>query len=486
MSNPRSAKRSLEAVWLALAGAAILLRLWFAWCAFPASPWNDLRLEPTFMLREGATPYPGIDGGPLTTWIYGPVSLLLFLPATLTSNVVSALMVAGGLNLLVSLIPAVIAVRAWSRPEDPVASGDWLWALLLCLTIWPNSSLRFIQADDTVVACGLFAILLLIRAKGPKAGRCLAGAALATALAAWSKQTAIVLVIAQAAWLAMEGGPRVAGRYLAFWAMAMAALGMAWMAWFGREALWLNLVQVPAALPYAGNWFDRVKELAPHLVGYVLAPAVLALVAGRRIWRTGSPWNLPMLSWLVLLPGGILAAFKLGGSANSLSGFLFLMPVATIFVVRYLRPRIVASGPMLLALVVAGTAAQLASEPSRNLVPAVAHLRRAQYLADQFRGQIYFPWNPMVTYFSDRRFYHVEDGLFVRLLAGHAQTPQTLQAGLPSPWLETARVGQDGGWGIIDQLQPRDAQRSQYGEWTLDLWPEPVPLPELPAPGEGR
>src|SRR4051812_46329068 len=96
--------------WIVLTGSLIALllvgfRLWTSFCFFPLPEWNSIRLAPSFMLHPGATPYPGLGGGPLTTWIYGPVPLLLNLPATLAHDTVTALLVAGTINLLIAVIP---------------------------------------------------------------------------------------------------------------------------------------------------------------------------------------------------------------------------------------------------------------------------------------------------------------------------------------------------------------------------------------------
>src|SRR3954464_13817244 len=92
--------------------AGALLCLWRAWCEFPIYSWNEVRLAPAFALRYGINPYPPIDGGPLSTWIYGPVGILINLPATYATTVANALHVASLINFLVVCLPLAIIFLA--------------------------------------------------------------------------------------------------------------------------------------------------------------------------------------------------------------------------------------------------------------------------------------------------------------------------------------------------------------------------------------
>ena len=462
-----------ERSWWLLALAALAVRLWCEWCAFPFSVWNAIRLAPTFMLRFGTTPYPGLEGGPVTTWIYGPVTLLLNLPATLAGSTSLALLIAGTINLTLAAAPAALLCALLPAPRPGTTGADRAWAVLLCLALWPNSSLRFIQADNTAVAFGLVSNLLLLRAR-PDPARPPLLAAVLLAIAVWSKQTSLGLVAAQVIWLGLSAGRAAALRHTLACAAAGLALGGAFVAWFGWDGLWLNLVRLPGRLPFATDPLGRAAELWPHLAGYVLIPAVAGVVFRRTLLTRNSPWLLPFLSWMLLLPTGLLSVLKVGGTANSLNGILYLLPVAALALVPALRGRWRLVAPVLAAGVLAGIALQLSLAASRPLRPVTAHLARADFLAREFPGQIYFPWNPLATFFSDRRFYHAEDGLYVRYAAQLAPSRALARQDFPPRWVVTAYPGESGGWGIIEQLQPRNAQRQRFGEWILDSWPEPV------------
>src|SRR4051812_13567734 len=89
-------------------GGAAAAFLWSTWCLFPTPDWNEVRLAPAFALRHGLVVYPPSGGGPLSTWIYGPLPLVLNLPATFASSATGALEIAGAINALTLLAPLVL------------------------------------------------------------------------------------------------------------------------------------------------------------------------------------------------------------------------------------------------------------------------------------------------------------------------------------------------------------------------------------------
>ena len=470
---PKSTASIGSACLLLLAGGTVVVWLWVCWCRFPASAWNDIRLAPAFMLRFGPTPYPSLAEGPVTTWIYGPVPLLLNLPATLAPTAALALLIAGAINIALAVGPAALVLAVGPGARATTTPADRAWALLLTLALWPSNSLLYFQADNAALAFGLFANVLLLQPR-TAAAKPPVLAAICTALAVWSKQTSLGLVLAQLIWLASTAGPRAAARYALACAASGLALGAAFIAWFGFDALWLNLVRLPARLPFWPDSFERIRGLWPHLTGYLVLPAIVVVVSRSAVWRRDSPWLLPVLAWLCLLPTSMVSILKIGGTANSLNGFLYLLPTGALFVASSLRIRLTAIAPALLGAGVAAiVAGQLFSTPHLQLRPVTAHLRQADYLARQFPGQIYFPWNPLVTFFSERRFYHTEDGLYVRYTAQLAPTRAAAWRNFPPRWCVTAM--QDDGWGIILQLQPPIATRARFGAWTLWSWPLPSP-----------
>ncbi len=442
-------------------------RCWSAICTFPGSDWNAVRLVPSFMLRFGCNPYPGLEDSPVTTWIYGPVPLFVFLPATLAGDVFSALMTAGVINLLIAVLPVVWAVLAGGRQAGVTM------ALLVAVALWPNSSLHYLQADNVAIACGLAGNLLLLRSRGTRMDLLLA-ASVCSAMAVWSKQTMVGLLLAQALWMLAVHGLAPTLRYTIAVACAGTIGATAFISLFGFEGIVLNLVQLPGALPFWPEPLDRLIGLAPHLAGYVVLPALLVALGRKRVFRRDSPWLLPVLGWLCLLPTSILTILKVGGTANSLTGILLVLPVAAqAFVARVQTVTPKYSTALMFAVVAAITTLQAASAPVVPFRPLASHLDRATFLAREFPEQIYFPWNPLVTFYSDQRFYHAEDGIYVRHLGGAPLSQAQMRTGFPSRWCVTVFRGADTGWGLVERLHPPDTQRTEFAEWTLYSWPPP-------------
>lgn len=466
--------------------ALVCFRCWTSVCFFPLAEWNNVRLEPTFLLATGSTPYPGSAGGPLTTWIYGPVPLLTNLPAVLARDTASALVMAGIMNLLLAVVPAALAVWAAAGPRARTPGLDRGWALLLCLGLWPNTSLQYIQADNSAVAFGLCSNLLLMRARAGARLPVLLGG-LCAALAVWSKQTALPLVAAQLLWLGLATGWREALRYAGVCAAWGLAVGAGFVAWFGFDGLWLNLVQIPGRLPLIGDVLGRTRHMWIQLLLYVLVPALGLLLARRTVWRRDSPWLLPALTWLCLLPLALTSAYKVGGAPNSLNIVLYLLPLAAVEALRRLRhTRPAAAGVWAAAAILAVTIQQLSFAPALPLRPLTVHLVEAENLVRAFPGRIYFPWHPLVSLYGERQLYHAEDGLSTRTLAGLAFDRRIIRQDFPPRWSLTAIPGwRDRDQSIYKQYQPAAHQTAFIGKWTIYSWPPPGDQAE-PAATDGN
>ncbi len=474
--SPRFANLMLFTAVIAVLG----LRFWTSYCFFPFVEWNNVRLAPTFMLFFGSTPYPGLNCGPLTTWIYGPVPLLINLPAILASDTIGALLVAGTINLLLAIIPTILVIATIVIPETKTSRLDRAWAILLCLAVWPSTSLQYIQSDNAAIAFGLVSNLLILRTSRSHQSP-LVFAGVCAALAVWSKQTSLGIIPAQLLWLALTTGRATAFRYAGVCIFCGLTLGAVFVAWFGFDALWLNMVRIPGRLPFAEDLLARTHDFQLHILGYVLLPATGLIVARRAVWRRDSPWLLPALAWVCLLPTALISIYRIGGATNSLNGFLYLLPLGALAVavkLRHLTPR--ASTAWMAALTLAILTQQLAHSPLLPLRPMTKPLIEAEALSRAFPGQVYFPWHPLVTYFCEHRFDHAEDGLTTHGEAEIELSPETIRRYLPPHWSITAIPG----WREREQArykkyQPPTAELRITGKWSLYTWPQTGrPMPQ--------
>ena len=474
MTRPASAR------WLCLLAAlAAAVWLWACWCVFPVSAWNDVRLAPAFALAHGTPLYPGENSGAVGTWIYGPLPPLLLWPATRASSTARAILTAGALNLFVTVGAIAAVCAAWPAPAGRTLRPiDRLLAATLAIALWPGATFQYIQADNFAVALGLVGNLLLVRTQ-TNAGRWGAAALAVAGLAC--KQTSLGVAVAQIVWLGAVAGRGAAWRHLGRCALLGLAGGATIVGAFGWAQIRLNLFILPPALPWTDEPVRRLLILAPELSIHLLLPALVLLLCRRAVWARESPLLLPSLAWLFALPPGLLSLMKIGGNINSLQGFTLWLPVALLVGLAAARGARRASwllaGAAMVTVALCGTRlAGLSSPPWR---PLVEHYRQADYLARSFPGQIWFPWNPLVTIYSDNRFYHGEDGLYVRFLAGHALTQDHARSHLPPQMCVIALPRGAADWGIALSLLPAGARRTEFSLWTLYSWP---PGPAAAAP----
>jgi hypothetical protein len=291
------------------------------------------------------------------------------------------------------------------------------------------------------------------------------------------KQTAFEVLFAQLAWLAWREGFRATGEHALRVLAGGAALGIALLISFEPAGLWLNLVQLPARLPWAADPLARLAEFAPQLFLHAALPAAFVVGLRRQIFHRDSLLLLPVLSWFAALPIGIASLLKTGGSSNSLHGVLYLLPPAMLSLValptrfdrRSIRSFIVVAAALLAVL-------HLTFSP-RAWRPLIEHLQQADDLAAARPGEIWFPWNPLVTFYREGRFDHTEDGLYVRLAAGRALSPAQIRRHLPPQWQAIVLRPSGSDWGLARHLCPPDARPAALGPWTIYSWSAPPPAP---------
>jgi hypothetical protein len=455
------------------AAAAITLWLWGCFCMFSAGGWNAIRLAPSFMWQAGVNPYPGPFEGPVTTWIYGPLPIILQWPATLLHDAAAALMAAGMINLFVAVVPLGAAVCAQAAPGTPNATR--VWALLLALACWPAVNLIFYLADNTAIACGLIAAALVASAGRRDHARLWAAAAAAT-LALCSKQTEFGPVLGQIAYFGFRYGGRAATAQVLRIAAAGGFFGLVFCGLFGAEGLIYNMFVIPAGFPLIDAAGKIVHPLyLGYVLTYVAGPALLIVLQARRLLRREHPALAPILVFACSIPFNLASFLNIGGNTNSLHGAVYLFPAAALWLAAR-RPRPGGwpwPAPVALA---AALAVQVAGQWPLPMRPQLTGLRQGAALARQLPGQVYFPWNPLLTYFSEGRFDHAEDGLIVRSLAGRPVPPPVVKAYLPPTMCVVAyhRYIIDG---YVRALIPADAKRDTFGEWILLSWPPPKAAP---------
>jgi hypothetical protein len=372
-------------------------------------------------------------------------------------------------------VPLALTCLLWPAADrDADTKFARLLALVVSLALWPERNYAIHYADNLAVACGLLGNLLLVRGASSRA---LWGAAALAAAAVACKQTAAGIALAQVVWLALTAGVPAGLRQIGRCAVAGAGIALLSIAVFGRAGLWFVLVELPAHFRWAPDPLERLGSVAGELALQVGLPLVVMLGA-RAVFRRRE-WLLPAAAWAGALPLGISALLKYGGRMNSVYAFTLWLPaIATLaLTTAWPAPRrrsVAFAAATLAALVVC---ARIADAPRFFLRPQIDGYREAAQIAAQWRGQVWFPFHPLVTLYSEQRYYHDEDGLYVRRMTHKAVTPEHAASQLPPVF---RAVAYHNGWtdfAIGRNFLPPDARTWPIGEWTVQ-----IAGPNRPAP----
>lgn len=455
----------------ALLLAVALWRIWACVCVFVGEEWNDVRLRPAWLIRDGLPLYPDAGSGPITTWLYGPVTPFLMLPATLAPGIEGTLLTAGLLNAL--LLAGAMAALCFGWPAP--AGQSWsrsarTFALGVALLLLPEPFFVFLQADNIVIACGLAALTCLARAGASPAGGWAWLSAGFCAGAVFAKWHGVAVPAGSLLWLASTSGPRVAGRHLGRLVVTgTLGLGLTLLVAASPQAAWEGLVQTAARLPLLPpeKWPDRLQLLAPQLGVLLLLPALVAVTAWPRgRWRTVG-FGLPLAAWLASLPLGLAGTLTHGGHFNSLHGAFFLLPAAAIvFAARLPHWQPV---PRRLALIAVGvllgvrlTALTTLPATPRGEMPA-----EASRLASGHGERLWLPWRPLATRLATGRHDHDEDGLLIRHLTGRPVSRSHLHAHLPPQWASTFLQAGGMNWSVAIASQDPHWVAARLGRWVF-------------------
>jgi hypothetical protein len=285
------------------------------------------------------------------------------------------------------------------------------------------------------------------------------GTAVACGLAILTKQTMLPLpiVILISAWI--FGGAAEALRFLA----KLAIVGVLFIAilvcLMDREALYLNLIQIPAGVPWRGrapgNLVATSAELLWHASPLIL---LLATLLSRKPDRRSATF---IIAAAALAPMAVLGRVKEAGDVNSFSPCLYPLLLAGVCQAAATAPL----ASIALHRCFAGILAALAlfgslrlSEEVRLLTKERPFQAESKYLL-AFPGSVYFPWNPSVHLAIERHPTHHLFSAWERGVAGFPVNAEHLRSAIPSTIRYVAfplkRLGPTVGFGSCIQMLER-------------------------------
>lgn len=413
--------------------------------------WNGGRLAPLLSLTRGYALYYPSDQGPITNHIYGPLGALAYFPVLAFRSAVPMVLTAVTIAFLFVAVP--LFVCHWRLRG--AGSENFLKALLVFLVALLSLSLHYgtrywyeqVHADGPVLGFGLLACSFVMAAPSR---RSLWLAALFTALALFTKQTAIGVPFGIAVYLWIAHGAGTAGRYALAVIGLCTVFGLLAILAFGFGPLYFNTITVPSRHPLK---ITNPVLLLKDALDYVVFPAFLILPGLALVWskvrtdrralRTEAaarPWILFLLVTLFMIPTSLLGRVKEGGETNSYHFVLYFHCAVSLSILQAWiepstgRPRVLAQGVAMGACAVvlaAGAYRQIA-----NFEPADGYFRtnvfrQGEDYVKAFPGQVYMPTNPLCPLLAESRLDHFDYGVYDRSLAGYAPSPARLRAHLP-------------------------------------------------------
>ncbi len=442
----------------------------------PYANWNPPRLAPAFALWHGYAMYYGPDHGPVLGNIYGPGLALAYLPTVIFPLPSLALKFGVLLTSGYYFLP-VVSLHCMREERDrrcwALAGMGIVWFMFITVLYTPLSYIAFsIHADAPAVSlCGL-ACVFLYGKTGRHSWRTFLPAAICSALAVWTKQTMVPILIALPLYLWLAEGRRTCLNYLKYLAVGLGLISVVFTIWLGSKPLWFNLFVIPGHHPWYPlladspvEWLRSLRlpakvsvllEAAAQLIEFCLVPLSIlvayfiykyrfsvAKLTSLRSWFTTQSWTLPALVGLCMVPTSLLGRVKVGGDINSLS-------FATYFIFLAASLVLVQAGARICALEFQGSTKQVRNLTFCTLLVFTVSIysgsrfsphrvgRPGPNFSDQaFRflqahpGECYFPWDPLVHLMAEKKLYHFCYGVFDRELAGYPLSPEHLRSGLP-------------------------------------------------------
>jgi hypothetical protein len=425
----------------------------FAWGLFrevyvsPFWEWNNVRLAPAFAIARGFEIYSQPAHGAALSTMYGPVSAVSYLPATLAASPTAALLVASVLTLTYYFLPVgTLFLRGSGRRDPPgretVAPFLYAFAVFGIVSLdLPslNYSAGRVHADAPALGLAMAACVALLRGWGG-----------ASVLLAWlsvlTKQTMLPIVAVLPLWVLLTTGGVAFGRYLLKLALGGALLLAATLMWFDARGLVFNVLTVPGHYPWKGRFPTNLMRSELGLLRECLF-FLVALIAGAvRLssradagdgpsWRrrlAENPWCLVGSVGVAMVPVSVLGFVKEGGVVNCYSPTTYFLAAAFfLMAAQRLRP-VRRDDPhpevrrLLATLAIVGVSAYLVIAVQAVTMNVIGlrlvrpWANRPQIAYDYLRrhpGAAYFPSQPLAHLMAEGTLYHFLGALHERRVA---------------------------------------------------------------------
>ena len=216
--------------------------------------------------------------------------------------------------------------------------------------------------------------------------------------------------------------------------------------------------------------FGRFMRFPLTLAVQCGSPVLVILFLGKRLLIAGHPLRLPLLAWLFSLPLNIAALTSIGGSINNLHGFQLLVAPLVVFLFTRANLRAFRLAATTAAMIGAIALVRTLGVNRVSLLPVRSVMEDAMSIERQFPNEVWLPWNPLVSYYSEGRFYHTLDGMLARSATGFPVPESQFLAHMP-PRFHTIAYCPDGlEWSEPSRYAKQPFSMIRSGDWVVMDW----------------
>ena len=307
------------------------------------SPFDDQnwsRLQRTFLLAHGEPIYAGKESGPVLNSIYGPVSAMAYLPATLFQSLHTIMESAEWVAIAFFFLPVFWLHLGGCRKNERLAGlgSFFVFAFFPFITSSIRNGAFHVHADAPALGLGALACAFIYFRGGKIERLRFPLSAVFAVLAFYAKQVMAPLFLALFMYVWITEGRRSTQRYTGWLVASFIFFTAVFFLTFGKD-LFFNLFVIPSRHPSrSGDLFAAWTYAAVKFMRESFFIAVVGTLAffqrkrpyrGLAEWLRNERWSVFLLVAIFLLPSSLAGRAKMGGSTNALCFSVYFLLVAS-------------------------------------------------------------------------------------------------------------------------------------------------------------
>ncbi len=396
---------------------------------------NFMRLANTIAYFKGIDVYSSLNSGPMVTSIYGPVSFLMFWPATLATNPMVAVHIAEALSISFCLIPVFMILFHGMRGFK---CNLYAWAIFLLFACFPHivtslkSAFFNIHADAPALCLSALACGVLYLSQGKNKHCAYVLSAFFSVASLWCKQVVAPIIVALILFVWIQNGKKGLSNYLLRFLVWLGIFTGGFIFIFGAEDLYFNMVTIPSTHPLTNtdpqvivyNFWKIIREC---LTGLIFLMILLFPRMGNRKYFGAlfkfvfsGPIKIFTYAFIFMIPATLYVIMKIGSSNNTFAytTYFFLiigaLTVKETLILESLtknRGRGIKTTLFLATLVMGIVMTFIAGFRIYKNVEINEYAKEGYKMALKYPEKYYYPNLPLIHLYAEGKLYHTTDGL---------------------------------------------------------------------------